>query len=486
LFRRVVAEGAASIAFIPVFTNRLVKEGRASALRASAAVGAAASVILLFISALGMLFADEIVSVFAPGFAADPAKRALTVELTRLTFPYLLLVGMAAWAMGTLHTFRRFAAPAAGPILLNLSMIAAVLGPATRFERPLHVLCLGVLAGGLLQIAVQLPSLAAVGLRFKMLFASFDRAVSRVGRLLVPALFGGAVYQVNILVATLFASLLPSGSVSWLWYADRLFEFPLGIVAVAVGTAVLPSLSSQAGGGRLGAMADSLGYSLRLVWSLCIPATLGLWLLAPLLVSVLFERGSFGAVDSQMTAWALRAYVCGLLAVASVRVLVAPFYALEKPRLPVQAALVALVVNALADLALMGPTDPGAPWWGAAAVAAAAELVAVADLRHAGLALGTAIAALANALVLLFFLRSLLPQFRLAACASSVGRHTLAAIAMAAGIMAWQAWATERGLGDLLQLAVAAGGGFIAYIGVALALGSSELRGLISSVRRRN
>ncbi len=482
LFRRIVAEGAASTAFVPVFTERLLQGGKQAALRAAGAVGAVSLVVLLAIAAAGMWWAHELVGLLSPGFASESGKLALAGRLTMLMFPYLVLVGSAAWAMGTLHTFNRFTAPALGPILLNLSIICAAGLLAPRLKVPVYGLAVGVLVGGILQVAVQTPSLAAEGLRPRMLLGRGDGAVGRVGRLLVPTLFGGAVYQLSVLVATLLASLLPSGSVSWLWYADRLFEFPLGIVAVAVGTAALPTLARQAKGGRVEEMADSLGYSLRLVWSLAIPAAVGLWMLAPLLVSALFERGSFGPADTAMTTMALRAYTPGLLAVASARVLVAPFYAFQRPRIPVLVASGALAANLLFDLALMGPTDPGAPWWGAALVASAGDALRIADMGHAGLAAGTALASTLNAVCLYLLLARRLPLGRTVRLLRCFAHHASAAAAMAAALWCWRAF-TAAGLISIpiyadLAASVAIGG--LSYIGVAWAVGSREIRDLVA------
>jgi len=482
LFRRIVAEGAASTAFVPVFTAYRVEGGDRAAVRAASAVGGVAIVSLLGLVVLGVVLADPIVAMFAPGFADDPSKRELTVWLTAATFPYLLFVGVAAWAMGTLHTFRRFAAPAFGPVLLNLAIIVATLTLGSRLALPVDALVVGVLFGGFLQFAVQMPSLWRCGVRAGGLIHPTHPAVARVGRLLVPTILGGAVYQINILVATLFASLLPEGSVSWLWYADRVFEFPLGIIAVAVGTAALPSLSSQASAGRHDQMVRSIDYALRLVWSLCIPAMVGLWLLAVPIVTVLLQRGAFDSTDTAMTAWALRAYVFGLLGVASVRVLAAAFYALEKPRVPVFAASVALVVNAVCDLALMGPTDPTAPWWGAGWVAWLGDLVRVANLGHAGLALGTGVAASANAVLLFVFARQRLKGLAWTPLLRCFAVHGSAAAVMGLGLLAWGSYA--RAYGPYVELVGGIALGGAVYVPCALLLGSSEIRRLYASLLR--
>lgn len=483
LFRRIVAEGAASSAFVPVFTAERAKGGPYAAAEAARAVGWAAGLWLTVLVLAGMVFSDHVVALFAPGFTTDPSKLALTVQLTRLTFPYLLLVGLAAWAMGTLHSFGRFAAPALGPVLLNLAIIVSVLSLAARFDPPVLALVVGVLVGGLLQFLVQWPSLRAVGIKATGAGSPWSHpAIRRVGRLLLPTVVGGAVYQINILVATMFASLLPDRSVSYLWYADRIFEFPLGIVAVAIGTAALPTLSGQAATGRYDEMGRSVAYSLRLVWAVCLPATLGLWILAPQIVEALFERGQFDASDSAMTAWALRAYVLGLLSVAAVRVLVSVFYALEQPRVPVRVAIVALVVNVVTDLALMGPTDATASWWGASLIASAGDALRIADLRHAGLALGTGVAATVNAGLLFWLAARKLPVLLHDRLGRSFLLHGLATLVMGAVVVGFSS-VIRSSIGDGLAWVEVLGGsvlGASVYVVVALALGSTEISGIKS------
>ncbi len=481
LFRRIVAEGAASTAFVPVFTSYRTSEGDRSATRAAAAVGGAALLVLLALVGCGVSLSDGVVRLFAPGFAAIPEKAALTSQLVRWTFPYLLLVGMAAWAMGVLHSFRRFVAPALGPILLNLAIVSAALSLAGTLARPVFALVVGVLFGGLLQFLVQAPSLQRVGVRARDLTFLRHPAVGRVGGLLVPTLFGGAVYQLGILVATVLASLLPDRSVSYLWYADRIFEFPLGIVAVAVGTAVLPSLSGQASAKRYQAMAVSSAYALRLVWALCIPAMIGVWMLAPAIVHVLFQRGEFSALDTAMTAWALRAYAFGMLGVASTRVLVSVFYALQRPRIPVLTASVALVVNVLADIALMGPAANVGAWWGATAVGGLRAWIGLADMDHAGLALGTAIAATVNAGLLFVLARRRLGRSLADGVATSAARHGLCAVLMMVAVGGWQRFAADWGVWAELVGAVAVG--VTVYVLAGVALGSGEIARLLGMRR---
>ena len=484
LFRRVVAEGATSTAIVPVLTSYREREGPRAALRAAGAIGIVSAIVLAGTSLLGSLFAGPIVGLFAPGFTADPAKRALTVTLTAAVFPYLGLVGMAAWAMGTLHTFRRFAPPACGPVLFNAAMIAAALGLSGHFATPVYALAVGVLVGGALQFLVQLPALRRMGLDSDC-FVPGHPAVARVGRLLIPTLLGGAVYQINVFVGTVLGSMLPPRSISYLWYADRLFEFPLGIIAVAVGTAVLPTMASHASGARYREMSAGTEHALQLVWTLCIPATVGLWILAPSLVTGLFERGAFGRTDALLTADALRAFVIGLLGVASARVLVSVFYALERPRVPVFTGIVALFVNVFCDLVTMGPVAPAASST-SRLIADLSTRWSMAALGHVGLALGTSIAATINALMLFAFARRLLPGLNVGRLARSAAKHACAALVMAVVLEIYLGWTAGLGLPDARYVEL--GGGLLiggaTYVALCVALRSEELRDLVGSLRR--
>jgi putative peptidoglycan lipid II flippase len=483
LMRRVVAEGATSAAFVPVFTDSLASGGRIAAVRTSAAVGGAAVLVLAGLTALGMALAGPLTTVFAPGFASDPSKQELTIALTRWTFPYLLFVGSAAWAMGVHHTFRRFALPAAGPVLMNLSMIAFALAAGPRMEAPAWALVAGVLVGGAAQVAVQLPALWSYGLRPAMFANLAHPAVRRCGGLVFAALVGGSVYQVNVLLGTVFASLLPAGSVSYLWYADRLFEFPLGIVAVAVGTAALPSLSAQAAGRDYEAMGETVVHAMSLTIAFCLPAAVGLWLLSHEITSLLFERGSFLAADTAMTARALEAGVPGLVGVGLVRVLSAAFFALEATRVPVVAGLATMVLNVVLSIAFMGAPSHAEPWWGGAMLDAASRILSVIDLRHAGLSLATGLAATANAAMLLALLRRRLPSMALGPFARSGLLHAAAAAAMAVVVVAWLAMLASAEFAGAALVRVTGGValGCAAYFAAAAALGSREILELLES-----
>lgn len=487
LLRRVVAEGAASAAFVPVLTEIRSTEGDEATVRAAGGVGGAALIVLALLTAVGMAAAGPLTGLFAPGFARDVTKEALTESLTRWTFPYLLLVGTAAWAMGVQHTFRRFAVPALGPILMNLAILAFALGVAPHLEAPVWALVAGVLAGGVLQVAVHGPGLWGMGMRRAMFARLRQPAVARCGRLMAAAVLGGSVYQLNVLVATVFASLLPAGTVSYLWYADRVFEFPLGIVAVAVGTAALPSLSAQASARHYDGMAETVVHAMSLTIAFCLPAAVGLLLLSGDITALLFQRGSFGAHDTAMTALALKASVPGLLGVALVRVLSSAFFALERANVPVLSGVATLLLGALLSVALMGPVEAGPAWWGAGWFVPLQRHVGVADLRHAGLSLATGLASTANAVLLVLVLRRLLPGLRLAALARSTVLHLVCALAMAAAVTGWIALASSWSFHGALALRVAVGvaGGCAVYLATAAAMGSSEIREVLATMRGR-
>jgi len=485
LFRRIAAEGAASAAFVPVFTESLARGGPGAAVVAAAAVGGVTMVALLALTVAGMAAAEPMTDLFAPGFAADPDKRARTISLTFWTFPYLLMVGTAAWSMGVLHTFRSFAVPALGPVLLNASIIACAFLLVPSLEQGEYALVAGVLIGGALQVAVQAPSLWRLGMRPRMFASPGHLAVRRTGPLLVAAVFGGAVYQINVLIATIFASLLPAGAVSYLWYADRVFEFPLGIVAVAVGTAALPSLAGHASAGRRDGLRSTVVHALTLTTAYCLPAAAGLLLLAPDIVELLLERGRFSSQDTMMTAWALKAQVPGLLGVALVRVLSSAFYAIGRPRVPVYAAVVALIANLVVSLALMGPPAVTSDWWAGRWMEVATQILGVADLRHAGLAMATGIAATLNALILLVALQVRLRGLPLTTMMRSLALQCLAAAMMTAAVAAALSTLAAMDAPAGARVGIGLAVGVAVYLAAGAMLGSREIVETLAWLRSR-
>jgi putative peptidoglycan lipid II flippase len=289
--------------------------------------------------------------------------------------------------MGILNSLRHFAAPALAPVALNISMIVAALGLRNYFEEPIIALAVGVMVGGVIQLAMQFPFLVRVGVRLKPDFHFNNPGVKRISMLMVPAVFGAAVYQINVFVSTLLASLLPEGSVSYLYYADRIVQLPLGVFAIAVGTASLPSFSEQVARGDYEEMKKTVSFSLSLILFVTIPAMVALIVLRVPIISVLFQRGEFNALSTVFTAQALLFYTVGLWAFSVLRIIVAAFYALQDTKTPVKVAVVALAANIIMGIILMFP------------------------LKHGGLAFATSIASIVNAVVLFVLLRKRIGPF---------------------------------------------------------------------------
>ena len=411
LLRRLFAEGALSIAFIPVFSETLVRRGRTEAFALAGAALRLLSVLLALVALVGVLAAPLIIRCIAPGFSASPDKFSLAVHLTRIMFPYIILIGLMALAMGILNVLGHFAAPAIAPLLLNLAMIGSIFFLSPHMDSPAAGLAAGVIIGGILQLALQVPFLIRVGFRFRERTTLFHPALKRIGRLMLPAMFGAAVYQLNILIGTLLASLLPDGSVSYLYYADRLVQFPLGVFAVALATAVLPSLSRQASAQNLAGVKETLGHALRLVFFITLPATVGLIVLREPIVALLFGRGAFDARAVRLTADALLYYGVGLWAFSGVRIVLATFYAVQDTRTPVKIAVVSIAANTGLGLVLMGP------------------------LAHGGLALATSLASALNLVLLIWGLRRKLGPLGLTVVGSTLLRSALCSGAM--GLAVW-------------------------------------------------
>jgi putative peptidoglycan lipid II flippase len=380
--RRLFAEGAFSLAFVPVFSEYRAAENRA-ALRAFAArIAGTLGGVLLAVTIVGQLASPLLVAVFAPGFLDEPVRYGLASDMLRLTFPYLLFISLTAFCGGMLNTFGRFAVPAFTPVLLNVTMIVAALVAAPHFQEPIMALAWGVFFAGLVQLLFQLPSLHRLELLVWPRWGWKTAGVQRVLKLMVPALFGSSVAQINLLFDTLLASFLVTGSVSWLYYSDRLMEFPLGLFGVALGTVILPSLSRQHALQDPGTFSHTLDWALRWATLIAIPAALGLAVLAGPLLTTLFQYGEFGASDVRMASRSLVAYAFGLTAFIYIKVLAPGFYSRQDMRSPVRIGVIAMIVNMGLNVALIFP------------------------LAHAGLALATSMSAFLNAGLLLRRLRS--------------------------------------------------------------------------------
>lgn len=376
LLRRLFAEGAFSQAFVPVLgqyrNQRPAEETRQLVDR----VASLLFLVVLSVTLLGMAAAPVLVYLSAPGFTDDPEKFALTVKLTRITFPYILFMSLVALAGGILNTWSRFAVPAFTPVLLNVSFILMALFAAPYFDPPVMALGWAVFLGGALQLAFQIPSLRRIGMLPRFSINLHDDGVRRIFRLMAPAVLGVSVAQVSLLLNTVFASFLKTGSVSWLYYADRLMEFPAGMLGAALGTVLLPSLAKCHAAERHEEYSRLLDWGLRLTFLLAAPAALALGILAVPLITTLFHHGAFTANDVFRTRDALVAYSIGLLGLILVKVLAPGFYARQNIRTPVRIALLTLFVTQVLNLLLIG--------W----------------LQHAGLALSIGLAASLNASLL--------------------------------------------------------------------------------------
>ncbi|MCU0835103.1 MAG: murein biosynthesis integral membrane protein MurJ [Chromatiaceae bacterium] len=371
--RRLFAEGAFSMAFVPVLAEYKTKRSFPELKRFVDDVAGTLGAILLVVTAIGVLAAPVLILIFAPGFAGHADKQALAAEMLRLTFPYLFFISLTAFAGGILNTYERFGVPAFTPVLLNLSLIACALWLAPHMEQPITALAWGVLIAGIAQLAFQVPFLARLRLLPRPRINRKDEGVRRILRLMVPALFGVSVTQISLLIDTLLASFLVTGSISWLYYSDRLLEFPIGILGVALGTVILPKLSQRHAEQSPVEFSRGIDWGLRWVWLLGAPCAVGLVILAGPILATLFYSGEFTAHDVHMAARSLMAYSLGLMAFLGIKVLAPGFYARQDMRTPVRIAVIAMLTNISFNLALMFP------------------------LGHAGLALATTIAASVNA-----------------------------------------------------------------------------------------
>jgi putative peptidoglycan lipid II flippase len=469
LLRRLTAEGALTIAFIPVFTEHL-EESRSAGKRAASVIFTYLLLFLAILVIFGILFAPYLVRLIAYGFIDTPEKFKLTVFLTRLMFPYIFFISLAALAMGILNSLKRFAAPAATPILLNVSIIIGAVFLSHRFGEPTIGLAVGVLIGGLSQIALQVPFLKKEGLVPGINFNIQHPALKSLVKLMLPATFGVAVYQVNVLIVTLFASFLPRGSVSYLWYADRVTEFPLGIFAVAIATASLPSLSDHAVRKNMLLFKQTLSYSLRGVLVIMIPSCVGLVILSKSIIRLLFERGVFSSSDTIGTAGALSFFALGVPFVSGVRNLVPAFFALKAPKVPVVTASVALVANAIGAFVLMK------------------------SLLHRGLALSLALSAFVNFALLFIFLRKKIGPFGEKDLLKSFFRVLAASALM--GSITWvlksfvfQSWLAGGLFKLVLSILTTILAAVVTYTVFLKVIGPSEFAmfyTLLKSVRKRN
>ncbi|PWS38526.1 murein biosynthesis integral membrane protein MurJ [Falsiroseomonas bella] len=464
LFRRLFGEGAFNAAFVPAFAGSYAVEGARQARELANSLAGLMTIWLSALVILGIVFMPQLLFVLAPGFVGEAVRFPLAVELTRITFPYLLFICLAALVSGVLNGMDRFAAAAAAPVLFNLIAMAALLGLTPFVATPGHALAWGVLASGVAQLALVLVAARSAGMAINPLSRPrLTPAVRGVLRRMVPGLVGAGVTQLNLAIDIVIASLLPAGAVSYLYYADRIAQLPLGVIGAAVGTALLPLLARQLRSGQPLSAHRSQNRAIELSLAFALPAAFAMAVAAGPIISALFERGAFGAAAASATAAALVAYAVGLPAFVLVKALTPGFFARGDTATPVKVGFGIVALNLLLNLALT-------PF-----------------LAHVGIALATSIAAWVNVAVLGWLLlrrRKLVLDRRLR---RAVPRLLLAAAAMAVVLAALEAalFPLASGWARLLALGFLVGAGMAAYFGAAHLLGGLDLREAARMLRRK-
>ncbi|MCJ7645775.1 murein biosynthesis integral membrane protein MurJ [bacterium] len=457
LLRQLLGEGALSASFIPVFTEYLTTKPKEEAQRLVRISGLLLLILLSILTILGIIFSPIIVRLIAPGFIRNPEKLSLTITLTRILFPFMIAIGLAALSLGILNSLHRFIIPALAPCLLSISEIFFILFICPLMERPIIGLALGVAAGGFAQFFFQLPSIVKEGfvipagksysnphlkpisyaknllkncnVLWKRWTSTLDHpGVKKIGLLMLPATLGLSVTQVNTFLDTICASVLREGSVTALYYANRIMQLPLALFGTAIATVALPMMSRSVAATNMQELKDTLSLALRMILFTIVPASLGLIILGKPIISLLFERGRFTSQATQSTNWALLFYSTGIVAYAGVKVVASAFYSMQDTRTPVRIASIAMVANIVLNLILMRILDVG------------------------GLALATAIASFMNLLILLFYLRK-----RIGRLGGKRVLLSLAKILLASSAMAIACIYSSRLLGQINKLIQVAG-----------------------------
>lgn len=465
LLRRLVGEGALTASFIPVYAEYLSQKSKEESDELVSVSFSICTLSLIIIAGLGIIFSPWIVKVMAFGFTKDLEKFHLTVLLTRIMFPYIFFIGLVALAMGILNSWKHFTAPALAPVLLNVFIIISAFLFYRCLDEPIISLALGVIMGGIAQLAFQIPFILRQGIRWRFLLNFYHPGVRRIGALMAPSILGLGVTQLNVLVSTFLASYLPEGSVSYLYYADRLLEFPMGIFAIAIATAVLPTMSDQRAKNDISGIKETLAFSLRLTFFVIMPAMIGLIVLRRPLINILFQRGAFDTQATEMTAQALLFYALGLIFFAGVRIIVPAFYSLQDTKTPVKAASLALIANAVLGALLMVP------------------------LKHGGLALATSLAAGVNFTFLIIYLRRKIGSIGSPQIMRSFTQSLAASLLMGGALYFFSggcSWQTSGfTTAKVLFLIEAIVGGLAIYVSIALFLGNEELKPILRTILKK-
>ena len=482
LTRDLFAEGALSSAFVPTFTEYLSTRSKEDAARLANLVATAIIIVVGAFCGLGMIFAPALVHLLAPGYSEVPGKFELAVRMTRIMFPFLLLVALAAQAMGVLNASNRFAVPALASTFFNIGsvgfgvLIGFLLGPRVGLSA-IEGMAIGVVLGGALQLGWQIPSLHRLGFRFRAAINWSDPGLQRIMRLMLPAILGNAAVQINVMVNTNFASTIYDpqrgfdGPVSWLSYAFRFMQLPLGLFGVAMASATLPSISRSAAEGNMEDFRRTLSKSLGMVFLLTVPSSVGLVVLGKSIIGAIYQGGKFHVYDTQQTAIALSCYSIGLAGYAALKVLNPAFYALGDARTPMLVSLASIAIN----------------------YATATTMIRAANLRQAGLALSTSVVALFGFFVLFAILRKRIHGIHGRELASGILKVFLASGMMGAAVWgtthAMEKWLGVSQLARLADLAVSIPVGLAVFYVSCRLLGVSELdlavRAFTNPIRRR-
>ncbi len=468
--RRLFAEGAFSQAFVPVLSEFKNRRDHAAVRLLVANTTGTLGAILLLITAIAIIGAEPLVTLFAPGFIGDEAKFTLTAEMLRITFPYLFFISLTALAAGILNSYGRFAIPAVTPVWLNIILIGAALYLAPHTQPPIVALAWGVFFAGLMQLLFQFPELKRLDLLPRPRWGWQDEGVRRIIKLMLPAIFGSSVAQINLLLDTIIASFLVTGSVSWLYYSDRLVEFPLGVFGIALATVILPALSHKHVNEDPESFSQTLDWGVRWVFLIGTPAAVGLTIIAAPMLATLFQYGAFDSGDVEMSALSLMAYAVGLLGFMLVKVLAPGFYARQDTKTPVRFGIYSMIANMALNILFVVPM-----------------VINGVNGPHAGLALATSLAAFINAGMLFAYLKRHgfycpQPGWGLFALRLLFANGVLAAglIWFTAPLELWLDWDVSSRVWNLLWLVM---GAVFAYL-AALALVGIRPRSLISPSER--
>lgn len=453
-FRRMFAEGTLTVAMVPVIEEQK-KQGEEHVHHYLNMLATLLLIVLILFTVAGIIGMPWLLLLFAPGFADEPVRWQHSLTLARWMFPYLMLISLTAMAWAVLNSYKKFALAAASPVLLNVAIIFAAIVLAPYFEEPAYALAVGVVLGGILQLAVQFPALARLGWIPRLDFRFNHPAIFQTMRLFGPALLGIAAVQINILVGTILATLLPTGAVSYLYYADRIIQLPLALFGIAMGTALLPMLSEHIANQRLDLAKHDLRHGLAWLTWITLPALLGILMLAEPIIVTLFEQGAFTHADATATAQALQAYAVGLIAFCWIRALAPACYANKDSTTPMRFAFIGVISNIILAVILM-------QW-----------------LAHIGLALATSMAAFVNVILLIFHLKKEQGQLFDGATIARILRAALACLPMAIFLIVFESAWDFPGQSKLLQylwLTCAVPGAMITFIGCGWLLGERSLK----------